>query len=202
MRHAAAGLAILGGLAAAASAQPGPGLRVRGRRLETTRRLQYTVSVPAGYRLAGPESRRAEFHGHPFDVSLAAFLAEDAFVMIHSERVADKSGASNYEDLPADRLDGFPTRSRSMCAELSARDVSGEHDLKFLADHGFAPEPAILLKQHFLTTSDHNEEVVVSLGRRAGGCGEQALPGSLRKTLLRELEGQVHLGPVPRPVQR
>lgn len=186
-------LAVLALTAAMPSSESN--MHVRNGMLVTTHALKYRISGPPHWRLSQPETRTATFDGHPYAVTVAAFIGTRSFVMVHAERVLDHSGASNYENLTADTLDGVAARSQVQCAEVSADDVAGEHDLNYLTQAGFQLLPAVLLKQYFLTTADHNAEIVVSLGRRVKGCGVKVLPEAARQRLLQAIAARVHLRP-------
>jgi hypothetical protein len=132
--------------------------------------LPLRVRRPQGFRVTPVSSRTATFGDHPYEVSLAALLSDEGAVMVHAERVADSSGASNYDDLP---LAGWPDerfRVRTMCAAIPAEAVAGEHDLAFLARNGWDPVGSLALEQYLATTTDHNQEVVVSLAVRVADC--------------------------------
>ncbi|MGA8279066.1 MAG: hypothetical protein WB784_12890 [Rhodanobacteraceae bacterium] len=151
------------------------------------------IERPAGFHLAKPINYQPAFSGHPFAVSLAAFIGRRAFIMFHAERVLDKSGASNYSNLDSYKLDGQQFRTRVQCAELTHSDVSDEHDLSFLAQNGFDPTPAIYLRQLFQTTGDHNAEVVISYGERVGSCPDPASDPVFRSQFDKRLIAVVHL---------
>lgn len=139
--------------------------------IETTHALRYEVRA-AGFRVAGPTHRVDSFEGHPYEISLAALIEGERAVLVHAERVADGSGASDYRELPPT---GWPTaefRRRAMCVTLSAEDIAGEHDLEWLRDNGFDPVGVLALEQSFVTTDDHNAEVVVTLAAKVADCEE------------------------------
>ncbi|MCL6699170.1 hypothetical protein LZ496_10310 [Sphingomonas sp. NSE70-1] len=130
--------------------------------------------------MLAPTSRHAIFEGHPYEVSLAALAGKNAVVMLHAERVADDSGASNYDNLPSSPWAGF--RLRSQCARIAATDVAEEHDLKWLADRGWNPVGDLALEQHLKSTSDHNREVVVTLAMKVKSCSDKrAVDAALAK---------------------
>ena len=90
--------------------------------------------------------------------------------MFHAERVTDNSGHSNYDDLPSSSYPGF--RVRTQCASIASEDAAEEYDLKWLSEHGWSPVGSIALEQHFRTSEDHNQEVVVSLIARVTDCND------------------------------
>jgi hypothetical protein len=155
--------------------------------LRTTHGIRLEIMRPAGFKIARPTSRGAIFNSHPYEISLGGFLGRDQAILLHAERVADRSGASNYESLPQDDLPGF--RARTQCAAIATADVAEEHDLSWLANHGWNPAGSTLaIKQYFRTTADHNEEVVISLIAKVDRCGDEAAVASALKPLRRLLK--------------
>jgi hypothetical protein len=178
------GLLLVAGACAAGSpppAAPGPvfaHLDVRGRVIRSRGPLPLSVAAPPHFRRAGPEHRVAEFDGHPFEVSLAAWLGDSGAVMVHAERVRDGSGASNYDSLPAAGWPAPGFRLRSYCVTVTAEQVAEEHDLRFLDRAGWSPLGPVALEQYLRTTPDHNREVVVSLVVRRVDCADAARAGA------------------------
>lgn len=149
-------------------------LRGAGNAIETTHGLPYRIVSPPDFRLAGPVHRTDVFNEHPFEVSLAALIGHDEAVMVHAERVADASGASEYGNLPEAAWPSSEFRRRGMCVTLAPDDVEGEHDLEWLRDNGFDPTGALALEQSLLASSDHNEEIVLSLAVKVTDCSDEA----------------------------
>jgi len=155
--------------------------------LHTTHKIRLEIGRPKGFRVAAPASRSTMFNTHPYEVTLAGFLGRDQAILLHAERVADRSGASNYDTLPQGDLPGF--RVRTQCAAIGATDVAEEHDLAWLARHGWDPAGASLaIRQYFRTTPDHNEEVVISLIAKVDRCRDDAAIAGAMKTLRRLLK--------------
>ncbi len=155
--------------------------------LRTTHNIRLEIVRPKGFRLAKPTSRSTAFKAHPYDVTLAGFLGRDQAILLHAERVTDRSGASNYDTLPPGDLPGF--RMRTQCAAIAAADVAEEHDLAWLARHGWNPAGASLaIRQYFRTTTDHEEEVVISLLAKVERCGEEAVIAGAMTALRRVLK--------------
>jgi hypothetical protein len=167
-------------LAACATAASGPSSPARpgfryvaasGTTLRVAAPLGLRIAAGRGFRATRVESRLASFGGHPYEVSLAALLSDEGAVMVHGERVADGSGASDYDSLPRA---GWPDERfgvRRMCAAIDAATAAAEHDLAFLARHGWSPVGTLALEQYLATTADHDREVVVSLVVRVEDCG-------------------------------
>jgi hypothetical protein len=156
--------------------------------LRTTNALPMSISATEDFTLAGPKHRLDTFNDVPFEISLAAFLTPGGAVMIHAEKVADGSGASDYSDLPAADwpLPGFRAGD-PICLDIHPSDIDGEHDLEWLEEEGFSIAGGVWFHQYFLSSEDMNDEVVVSLLRtvtscRDGGDAEQAL-GPLREAI-------------------
>jgi hypothetical protein len=141
--------------------------------LETTHGLHYRISAD-GLRLVRPIHRTDTFDGHPYEISLGAFIGADEAVLVHAERVADASGASDYSNLPQTDWPTSGFHRRVMCVTLAAEDVAGEHDLEWLRDNGFDPIGSIALEQSLVSSADHNEEVVVSLAVKNVDCSDEA----------------------------
>jgi hypothetical protein len=155
--------------------------------LRTTHEIRLEIVRPKGFRAAPPSSRSTMFNAHPYEVTLAGFLGRNQAILLHAERVADRSGASNYEALPPGDLPGF--RVRTQCAAIAAADVTEEHDLSWLAQHGWNPAGASLaIRQYFRTTPDHNEEVVISLIAKVKRCGDEAAIAGAMTALRRVLK--------------
>lgn len=133
------------------------------------------VSISAfGLRPTATETRREVFNTHPYVITLAGFIGEREAVLVHAEHVEDVSGASNYEDLPVAAWPERRFRQRDTCTTLSANDIAGEHDLEWLRSHGFDPQGPIVLAQSFLTTIDHNNELVISVVVKGVDCADDA----------------------------
>ena len=137
--------------------------------IQSTNGLDVRVEAE-GMRLVSPTDRVDEFNGHPYEISLGALVSGDVAVLVHAERVADASGASDYSDLPVAEWPGASFRTRQFCVVLAPEDLEGEHDLEWLRDQGFDPAGSLLLDQAFLTSADHNNEVVVSIAIRGVDC--------------------------------
>ncbi|HNR76171.1 MAG TPA: hypothetical protein PKM48_03515 [Parvularculaceae bacterium] len=146
-----------------------------GTRIETTHRLRFAISAARPARVAGPIHRRDTFNGRPYEISLAAILFAQSAVVVHAERVADGSGASDYDALA---VSDWPApsfrRTPASCLTIPHEDVVGEHDLDWLNRNGFDPAGDIYYQQYFATTADHNDEIVVTLMARTAGCADGA----------------------------
>ena len=123
-----------------------------------------------GFRATPVVNRAATFGEHPFEVSLAALLQGGEAVLVHAERVADASGASNYDSLPQARWPDSRFRLRTQCVAVDAATAGQEHDLAFLRGQGWNPAGQLALEQYLATTPDHNREVVVSLVTHVSDC--------------------------------
>ena len=126
----------------------------------------------SGFNTSSVNNREAMFGGHPYQVSVAVLTAPDGAVMVHAERVADGSGASNYDNLPAADWPDSRFRLRSLCAVIDRSTIAEEHDLTFLDTNGWNPEGALALRQYLATTPDHNQEVVLSLVVHVPSCAD------------------------------
>jgi len=136
----------------------------------TTHGLSYTFTSDRLH-TKGPRHRTDQFGDNPYEISLGAFFSKNGVVMIHAERVVDQSGASNYEDKPrSDWPDGSFRSDGAICIEVPAGEVEGEHDLEWLRDNGFEPSGTLAYAQYFATTSDFNDEIVVTLLARVAAC--------------------------------
>ncbi|MGZ8345975.1 MAG: hypothetical protein ACXWUP_02560 [Allosphingosinicella sp.] len=158
-------------------------------RISTQNALRLTVVGDASLRATPATHREAVFGGHPFEVSMAALLGGDEAVMVHAERVADSSGRSNYDTLPAAGWPDSRFRLRSQCAALDRATVDEEHDLAFLDRHGWNPEGHLALEQYYVSTADHNQEVVISLIARVADCADE----TANRALLQRLRDRVRV---------
>ena len=143
--------------------------------ITTLHMLKYEIRTNGDHKIAGPKHRTDVFGGTPYEISLAAFIGAEAALMIHAERVADGSGASDYSNLPiADwpdekfRSDGFE------CMEIPTEAIDGEHDLEWLRANGFEPSGVIMFGQYFATTDGFNDEIVLSLLQHVESCESSA----------------------------
>ena len=165
-------------------------LQVQGRVIRTTHGVPLRVEAPETFRIAGPTNRVADFGGHPYQVSLAAFLEPERAIMVHAEQVMDRSGASNYDDLPTAVWPSPQFRERSYCADVTPALVAQEHDLKWLARNGFDPIGPLAVRQYLRTSSAYDREAVLSLVVRGVGCADKT---SLDDAFAR-LQQQVRVG--------
>ena len=137
---------------------------------KTTHGLAYTITSDQMV-AKGPRHRTDQFGGNPYEISLGALFSDDGVVMIHAERVADQSGASNYENLVRSKWPDNSFRfSGATCIDVSAAEIEGEHDLEWLRDNGFAPTGPMVYVQYSATTADFNDEIVITLLARAAAC--------------------------------
>jgi hypothetical protein len=156
--------------------------------LITTHRLAYRIEASETFTRAVPKHRRAVFNDVPFEISLAAFIRDDGAVMIHAERVADGSGASDYTHFPeADWPDGRFRLKPPECLELPPEAIDGEHDLEWLRDNGFLASGTLHLEQYFASTADFNEELVISFLLKVDSCDDQAANRSAVEALRADL---------------
>lgn len=172
-------------------------LKFESHRLVSNHEIRLSIKQPAGFHAAGPIDHTPAFSGHPYVVSLAAYTDSKAFLMMHAERVLDKSGASDYSDLDLYRLGNQDFRTRTQCVALTPEDVAEEHDLSFLASNGFQPTPAIYLRQLFVTTDDHNAEVVVTYGERLDSCEDSLVSTAFRDAFDTRLRSIVSVAQIP-----
>ena len=146
-------------------------LSKEGHQIITLHRLKYKMEATSEFFIVNPKHRAANFNDVPYEISLSAFISKNVAVMVHAERVADGSGASDYSDKD---LAIWPTNNfrsdGSECMTLPYDVIEGEHDLEWLRDNGFEPSGNILFSQYFLTTDDYNDEIVVSMILRIEDC--------------------------------
>lgn len=183
-------LLVVASLCGATSSSPTALITAKGRTLRSLHDVPVEVRAPAGFRLLKPTSRRANFDGHLYYVTLAAFVAKSEAVTFHAERVADHSGASNYDDLPASPWPGF--RVRRQCATIGAADARDEYDLHWLLTRGWSPVGNLALEQHLKTTADHNQEVVVSIIAHVKSCADK----SAVEAVLHDLRSRIRVVPI------
>ena len=144
---------------------------------KTTHGLSYTITSDQMV-AKGPKHRTDQFGDNPYEVSLGALFSDDGVVMVHAERVANQSGASNYQDLARSQWPDDSFRfSGATCIDVSAAEIEGEHDLEWLRDNGFEPTGPMVFVQYYATTNDFNDEVVITLLARVDACTTDLEPG-------------------------
>lgn len=164
-------------------------------KLVTRNEVPLTIDRPKGFKPIGPVDHDSTFSNHPFAVTLAAYVGAGAFLMVHAERVLDHSGASDYSNLKIYELDGLTFHTKGQCASLSESDVKEEHDIAFLATNGFNPMPAVYLRQLFLTSDDHNAEVVVTYGERLSACPTVSDAAEFEAGFDKRMKASIHVAP-------
>ena len=86
---------------------------------KTAHGLSYTITSNEMV-AKGPKHRTDRFGGTPYEISLGALFSDNGAVMIHAERVADQSGASNYQNLArSDWPDDFFRHSGAICISVA-----------------------------------------------------------------------------------
>lgn len=137
---------------------------------KTTHGLSYTITSDQMI-AKGPKHRTDQFGENPYEISLGALFSDDGVVMVHAERVANQSGASNYQDLVRSKWPDNSFRfSGATCIEVSAAEIEGEHDLEWLRNNGFEPTGPMVFVQYYATTDDFNDEIVITLLARVDAC--------------------------------
>lgn len=158
-------------LLAGCAASGGGLLMIDGNRIVTLVEPAYDVQAPAGYAAAGPMEHASE--GGEETASLAAWLGEDAFVLVRAARsgaAADRSHLPEF-DLPCGR---FP--SRTFCVSPARADASTEDGLALLEDNDFAVTPALWIRQLFRAGAAAGTETVFTYGERVPACLTPAAP--------------------------
>ncbi len=148
-------------------------LAIEDGRIVSLHGLKYRIDASDGFAVVGPKHRQDAFNGAPFEISLAAFVSDEAALMVHAERVADGSGASNYDNLPVADWPNDAFRSPgAQCVVIARADTEGEHDLEWLMANGFDPVGSLLFAQYFASTDDYNDEVVLSIIAHTSSCDD------------------------------
>ena len=159
-------LSLLSVLLLSGCAATGGGLlTIDGNRIVTLVEPAYDVQAPAGYGAAGPVALVSGSGAET--ASLAAWLGEDAFVLVRAARggaAADRSRLPDFE-LPCGR---FP--SRTFCVSPAKTDASTEDGLALLEDNGFAVTPALWIRQLFRAGAPGGAETVFTYGERVPAC--------------------------------
>lgn len=166
-------------------------LKFKNNRLHASHEIPLAVEVADGYYKAGPINHHPIFNNHPFKVSLAAFVGDSSFIMVHAEKLVDNSGTLDYSDLDSTKFKGFAFVMRNQCAELTDEIIDEEHDLSFLKRNGFDLRPAVYLRQFLTTTDDGNSEVVLSYGKRVNSCADDEINTLFEEKFSRELNTQI-----------
>lgn len=165
-------------------------LEFENNKLQATHEIPLAVRVAEGYQEAGPVNHTPTFNDHPFKVSLAAFVGDSSFIMVHAEKLADNSGTLDYSNLDSTKFKGLDFVMRNQCAELTDEIIDEEHDLSFLKNNNFELKPAVYLRQFLTTTEDRNSELVLSYGKRVKSCSDE-LDASFEERFSRELDSQI-----------
>ncbi|MFZ8977512.1 MAG: hypothetical protein ACO2Y9_10460 [Pseudohongiellaceae bacterium] len=153
----------------------------------TTHGLSYTITSDQMV-ATKPKHRTDRFGENPYEISLGALMSEAGVVMIHAERVANQSGASNYEDKPPSDWPDHSFRSdAAVCIDVPASEIEGEHDLEWLQDNGFEPSGKLAYAQYFATTPDFNDEIVITLLAPVSSCGPHIDPATALARLKADL---------------
>lgn len=179
-------------LAAAAPGKPAQKrfdyLNVKGNGVRSVHKLKYSVRVDKSFKLLGEYHHQPTYVGKMFNVSVAAYARGDQLLMVHAEAHTDGSGGLDYSDLKPDPLGGINFRSREQCAVMAELPEAADNpDLRFLREKGFAPEPAIFLKQYLIASADGSAEYVLSYGKRVASCGDAVITPEFKAGLDREL---------------
>ena len=172
-------------------------MKRQGSSLVTTHSLPFRITAARDFKLVEPVSHDAEFHGHPFHVTIGAFVEVGGgrFVMVHAERVTDGAHALVYKGLTPAKLDGLAFGMKTQCATLDPGDVTAEFDLHYLAAGGAKLMPAVFIAQYFKTNATHTEEFIVTLGVRVPDCAAPTVAGAADKAV-RSMRSQLHLKPM------
>jgi len=143
---------------------------------KTTHGLAYTITSDQMV-AKGPKHRTDQFGDNPYEISLGALFSDDGVVMVHAERVANQSGASNYQNLARSKWPDDSFRfSGATCIDVSPAEIDGEHDLEWLRDNGFEPTGPMVFVQYYATTNDFNDEIVITLLARVDACMPELEP--------------------------
>ena len=143
---------------------------------KTTHGLSYTITSDQMI-AKGPKHRTDQFGDNPYEISLGALFSDDGVVMVHAERVANQSGASNYQDLVRSKWPDNTFRfSGATCIDVSVSEIEGERDLGWLRDNGFEPTGPMVFVQYYATTGDFNDEIVITLLARVDACTSELEP--------------------------
>lgn len=169
-------------------------LDVRGDGVRSVHKLKYFVRVDKSFRLLGEYHHRPTYGGKMFNVSVAAYASGDSLLMIHAEAHADGSGGLDYSNLKPDPLGGINFTSREQCAVMAEIPEADDNpDLRFLREKGFAPDPAIFLKQYLIASADGSAEYVLSYGKRVASCGAGVITPEFKAGIERELRAVVKI---------
>ena len=143
--------------------------------MRTLHELKYEFAMQGDYVVTGAKNREDVFNGTPYKISLAAFISDSTAIMIHAETVADRSGTSDYSNLPSvDWPDSSFRSSGYDCMEVPPEAIEGEHDLEWLVANNFQPSGTVLLAQYFTSSDDNNAEIVVSIIHHVESCDNEA----------------------------
>lgn len=158
---------------------------------ESTHGLPYRFVAAASLTAAGPLHRTDRFHDVPYEISLAAFVCAETAFMVHAERVADRSGASNYDGMkPSSWPDARFRTNGPTCMTVQSEERDEEFDLRWLQANGFDPTGTLAVQQFFASTPDHNDEIVLTLMRHVAACD-----GSVAQTAVAQIQALATVAP-------
>lgn len=145
-------------------------LDVTGNSVQTYHSIKSTLGISDTFRYLGEEHYTANYHGHPFEVNVAAFLSEKALFSIHAEKVSDNSGYLDYSYMEQVFFEDRPFRYSRKCLQLTQEQVDNAPDLHFFKQHGFDFSPHIRLEQFFIVSEDKNSEIVFTYATKHNSC--------------------------------
>jgi hypothetical protein len=164
-------------------------LKVSGNRIESVHKIKHVLKIDNSFKLLGEYHHQPTYDKKMFNVSVAAYSKDDAFVMVHAEAHTDDSGGLDYSNLKAEPLNGINFTSREQCETLAEiPDPDSIPDLRFLKNNGFALGSAIFLKQYFTTSADGSSEYVLTYGKRVTSCESNVITNEFKAQIKKELQ--------------
>ena len=163
-------------------------LKVNGNTVRSVHQIKYSLRVDKSFKFLGEYHHQPTYGGKQFNVSVAAYARGDRLVMVHAEAHTDNSGGLDYSNLKPDPVGGIKFTSREQCAVLAEiPDPESIPDLRFLREVGFAPAPAIFLKQYLIASPDGSAEYVLSYGNRVASCRDEIITPEFKAGIEREV---------------
>jgi len=163
-------------------------LKVKGNTVESVHKLRFVLRVDRSFKLLGEHHHQPTYGEKMFNVSVAAYAKGDSLVMVHAEAHTDNSGGLDYSNLKPDPLGGINFTSREQCAVIAEiPDPDSIPDLRFLREKGFAPAPAVFLKQYLIASPDGSAEYVLSYGKRVASCRDEIVTPEFKAGIERDV---------------
>lgn len=168
-------------------------LSKNGKTLESKNAVNLKLQVTEDFQALDEIHYEANFHNHPFKISMASFIHNTRIIAMHAEQVTDNSGFLDYSYLESTTFQGIDFFLLARCATLSDADVTEATDLSHYKANGFDFAPNIYLYQLFKTSPDGNNEVVITYGEKVPNCTKKHESTEFKAAVKTRLEQTITL---------